>query len=319
MILSKRDHGGRLGNAIKNFGGTHDTWLDFSTGINPNSYPIPEIPKRYWQALPDGPDTTVLQNAAIKFWNVPDGTVVIPASGVSALIAILPQLVHGDRICLISPTYNEFEAAFTGQGWLLADQAPVRVYVNPNNPDGRLFTRQDIERTHETLTVIDESFCDTCPENSMIDLARHPGYIILKSIGKFWGLGGMRLGFAVTHPDLAEKIQCLLGPWPISGPAQFIGQKVLSDQIWARKTRTSLHHMSKQLDTILNSKGGNVIGGTSLFRLVDIKNAYALYTHLCRHHILTRVFPYAPHWMRFGLPKNATDLSRLEVALGCYQ
>ena len=49
----KRDHGGGLDTAIKQYGGTRENWLDLSTGINPNPYPIPDIPMHYWHVLPD--------------------------------------------------------------------------------------------------------------------------------------------------------------------------------------------------------------------------------------------------------------------------
>ena len=63
--------------------------------------------------------------------------------------------------------------------------------MHPNNPDGRHWNADEIEAAK--LAVIDESFCDTCPEASLIALAARPGVIVLKSFGKFWGLAGLRL------------------------------------------------------------------------------------------------------------------------------
>jgi len=318
MTLEKRDHGGGLDAAIKRYGGTRNDWLDLSTGINPNPYPVPDIPLHYWHNLPDEAPQIDLLTAARKFWNVPDGADIVPASGVSAIIAMLPNLVTRSHISILNPTYNEFAAAFDGRNKVTQDNAPVQIRVHPNNPDGRIFTKVEIENQHDQLTVIDESFCDVCPDNSLIDLAQHPNHIILKGTGKFWGLAGLRLGFAIAHPETAQKISQHLGPWNISGPAQFIGRKVLEDNDWAQKTRLELSDMTKHLRTVLHENGLTLLGGTDLFQLAETKTAKNLHIHLCKHSILTRAFPYSETWIRMGLPANAKELSHLNVALGCY-
>ncbi len=313
-----QDHGGGLDVAINQYGGTRSDWLDLSTGINPNPYPIPDIPLHYWHVLPDeGPKARLLE-AARKFWNVPNGAKIVAASGVSAIIAQLPNLVDETRVSIINPTYNEFAASFAGRDWSLQQHAPVQVRVHPNNPDGRLFSRAEIDNQHDRLTIIDESFCDIYPESSFIDLADKPDHIILKGTGKFWGLAGLRLGFAITTPDLAGKLIQCLGPWNISGPAQFIGQKALSDQTWVACTRTELATMAKQLRDILIQNGLTALGGTDLFQLAETTSAITLHDHLCQNHILTRIFPYSEKWIRLGLPANITELSRLNDALGRY-
>lgn len=313
-----RDHGGGLDKAMQQFGGQRHNWLDLSTGINPNPYHVPDIPNHFWHVLPDAQSQADLLTAARSFWNIPDEAEIIPASGVSAIIALLPSLGDFSQVSIINPTYNEFSASFTGHDYTLKNTAPVQVRVHPNNPDGRVFTRTEIEAQHNQLTIIDESFCDTCPEKSLIDIAAKPDHIILKGTGKFWGLAGLRLGFAIALPELADKISQRLGPWSISGPAQFIGQNALSNLQWAKDTRTQLAHMANKLDTILIQNELSVIGGTTLFRLAHTHDAKSLHKHLCQHHILTRIFPYSDNWVRFGLPANDTDLTRLNDALGLY-
>jgi cobalamin biosynthesis protein CobC len=319
MTLTKPDHGGGIDVAVDRYGGARHNWLDLSTGINPNPYPIPDIPLQYWHVLPDQAPMSRLLTAARKFWNVPDGAEIVPASGVSAIIAMLPQLTTQPQISILNPTYNEFAAAFAGHAEITGTPAPVQVRVHPNNPDGHIFTRTEIEASHNELTVIDESFCDVCPENTLVDLANKPGHIVLKGTGKFWGLAGLRLGFAIAPPDLADKITRKLGPWNISGPAQYIGEKALSDTGWAQATRAGLATMAKQVRDTLAQNGLTPLGGTDLFQLAKTEDAHALYDHLCQNHILTRVFPYSETWIRFGLPADATQLARLNDALGRYR
>ncbi len=317
-MTPKRDHGGGLSAAVDQYGGARNDWLDLSTGINPNPYPVPDIPLHYWHVLPDEAPQKQLLDAARAFWNVPDGANIVPASGVSAIISQLPSLTSASQVDILSPTYNEFAASFSEQNWTLKKNAPVQVRVHPNNPDGRIFSRKEVADNHNQLTIIDESFCDICPENSMIDLAEHPNHIILKGTGKFWGLAGLRLGFAITTPELAEKITQQLGPWNISGPAQFIGQKALADIDWVDDTRKNLASMTKRLMDVLEQNGLTIIGGTNLFQLAETASAKELHDHLCRNHILTRIFPYSEKWIRLGLPANIADLSRLNDALGRY-
>jgi cobalamin biosynthetic protein CobC len=256
--------------------------------------------------------------AARAFWNVPDGAEIVPASGVSAFIAMLPSLVTRSQVSILDPTYNEYANAFKGAGWQVRDYAPVQVRVHPNNPDGRVFTTAEIADSHERLTIIDESFCDACPDKSLIALSQSPDHIVLKGMGKFWGLAGLRLGFAITSAELAQRIRGQLGPWHISGPAQFIGQKALSDVKWAEDTRVQLHAMAGELRGVLAQSGLTPLGGTDLFQLAQTRDAKALQAHLCRQHILTRVFPYSQTWIRVGLPANTHALARLRDALGAF-
>jgi cobalamin biosynthetic protein CobC len=318
MTLDKPDHGGGVDAAIALYGGARGDWLDLSTGINPNPYPLPVIPIHYWHDLPDEVPNRRLVDAARALWNVPDGAAIVPASGVSAIIAMLPHLTDHSEVSIIGPTYNEYAKSFTGNSRIISKTASVQVRVHPNNPDGRLFTRAEVEDQHDKLTIIDESFCDVCPENTLIDLASQPNHIILKGTGKFWGLAGLRLGFAITSPELAAKITQYLGPWNISGPAQFVGNQALSDRNWIEDTRITLAAMTKDLRDVLSQNGLSPLGGTDLFQLAETSSAKALHDHLCQSHILSRIFPYSEKWIRLGLPTDAISLARLNDALGHY-
>ncbi|GIT89828.1 threonine-phosphate decarboxylase [Jannaschia pagri] len=303
-----RDHGGGLDAARAQWGG--DDWLDLSTGINPHAYPIPHLPPTAWTALPDTGAETALIRAARSFWHVPEGTGVLAAPGASALIAALPRLAPGRRVVIPHPTYNEHAAAFAANGFeVVADgDEDALVIVHPNNPDGRLWPDRQAP-----FTVIDESFCDVCPDASRVAEASRPGFIVLKSFGKFWGLAGLRLGFAIAHPDTLAPLAEALGPWPVSGPALGIGATALGDTAWAMETRARLRADAKRLDGLME-RHGDLVGGTDLFRLYDVGDAGAMQDRLARHQIWSRIFPYSGSWLRLGLPPT-TDWTRLEQAL----
>ncbi len=311
-----RDHGGGLDAAIARFGGTRADWIDLSTGINPIPYPLPEIPSRFWQALPDSGDQAALKSAARTFWDIPDTADIAAASGVSALIAALPRLAPPAQVGIAQPTYNEHAASFAAFGWdVQTDAADTNVYVHPNNPDGRLWPRDTIRANHKTLTIIDESFCDTTPTHSHIRLAAEPGYVVLKGLGKFWGLAGLRLGFAVAQPDTIALLENMLGPWAISGPAQHIGTAALSDTAWASQTRDTLATDAQRLDDLMAAAGAASPCGTSLFRSYHVANAQTWFEKLANARILSRVFPYSDTMIRLGLPGSPAHWSRLEQVL----
>ena len=312
-LTVKRDHGGGIDAAIQEFGGTRADWIDLSTGINPVPYPVPPISNDAWNALPDTGLVTALTAVARAFWNVPDDAAILAAPGASALIAQIPRLGAPTSVCIPGPTYNEHAASFSAQGWQVTGGggAQAQVLVHPNNPDGRVWTSTDLTAP---LTIIDESFCDVTPTQSLIAHAERPGIVILKSFGKFWGLAGVRLGFAIGDPALIHQLKEMLGPWPVSGIALEIGAAALADVTWAEHTRARLARDADRLDSLFCTNGAQLVGGTSLFRLYKVADAAAWQNRLAAHHIWTRIFPYAPDWIRVGLPPS-TGWTRLEAAL----
>lgn len=311
-MTETRDHGGKLDAAVKRYGGKRQDWLDLSTGINPMPYPMPRLPSDAWTALPDQAAFERLYGFARNFWEIPKDAAILGASGASAIIAALPRIKTPANVCIPGPTYNEHGAAFSAAGWSLgSDTSNALVAVHPNNPDGYIWKESELDAP---LVIIDESFCDVVPDKSFIHLANRPGTVILKSFGKFWGMAGLRLGFAIGDPKIIEELSHLLGPWQISGPALSIGAEALSDPQWAEETRARLTTDSARLDGLLLGKGADLLGGTMLFRLYQVKNAAAAQERLAKKHVWSRTFPYATDWLRLGLPAHGR-WAQLEDAL----
>lgn len=314
MTLRKKDHGGGLDAAADRYGGIRADWIDLSTGINPVAYPVPTLPADAWTALPDTAAQHALIAAARQFWRIPDAAAVLATPGASAPIAMIPRLRPAASVHIPTPTYNEHAAAFAQAGWRTASdpaEAGAQVIVHPNNPDGRIFSADDL---HAPLQIIDESFCDVMPRASLIARAEQGNTLILKSFGKFWGLAGLRLGFVIGTRELVSDLAAMLGPWPVAGPAIEIGTRALNDPEWAARTRTRLVTDAARLDGLFSSAGAEPLGGTTLFRLYNVADAVQWQDRLARHHIWTRVFPYNPRWLRIGLPPPH-GWNRLESAL----
>lgn len=320
MALELPRHGGDLRAAARLWGNPAEGWLDLSTGINPWPYPLPAVAAEAWTRLPGAAeDERLRQAAAHRFGCRPDQ--VLAAPGTSALIAALPRLVPQGQVAVVSPTYAEHAAGWRAAGHTVAEVpslaaaegADVVVAVNPNNPDGRVLAAADLRARDETLVVVDEAFADAAPENSVAGHLR-PGLVVLRSFGKFYGLAGLRLGFALAEPELLGQLAARLGPWPVSGVALAVGAQALADDAWAAATRAHLASMAARLDGVLSRAGCAIIGGTSLFRLAGHDDV-ALYDRLGRAGILVRAFAGRPGLLRFGLPPDEAGLARLQHAL----
>lgn len=321
-------HGGDLASAEMRFGRPADGWLDLSTGINPYAYPVPEIPPEMWHRLPDAPSEQALVAAACCCYGVARPSHVVAGPGSQALIQWLPHLVPVSRVSIVGLTYGEHAAAWAAAG----HQVDVRedeqvdpgsrvvVVVNPNNPDGRRLDPDGLAALGDALVrrgglvVVDEAFADVAPELSLADRVG-PGVVVLRSFGKFFGLAGLRLGFAICAPPLAGELRRAVGPWAVSGPALAVAAKALDDETWIAQMRRRLAAEAVALDGVLAEAGLTVAGGTDLFRLVVAPRAWALYEHLGSRGILTRPFAAAPRLLRFGLPGGTAGRERLRRAL----
>jgi cobalamin biosynthetic protein CobC len=318
----QRDHGGDLHAAALRYGGAPSDWLDLSTGINPIPYPVPDLPQTAWTRLPGADRLAALEAAARRAYGVAEGAEVVAAPGASALIQALPSLTPPGPVAILSPTYNEHAASFRAAGREVIEAADPPdgvslVVVNPNNPDGAVWIAGDLRALAggRPLTIVDESFGDVALELSLCPSAGPEGLIVLRSFGKFYGLAGVRLGFAICGPATALKLRQTLGPWAVSGPAIEIGIEALSDETWAEETRARLFRDAQRLNALMREAELDVAGGTTLFRLVQTLHAAQLHDHLARAHIWTRIFPYRADWLRIAPPGAEDDWARLGAAL----
>jgi len=140
-----------------------------------------------------------------------------------------------------------------------------------------------------------------------------PGLIILRSLGKFFGLAGARVGFAAAEMKILHFLRDYLGPWTLTGPSRDIAKQALIDKEWQKQTRVQLKQASLRLSNLLSQHGLKPDGGTALFQWVRTSKAEIIQETLARQGILVRLFKQ-PQSLRFGLPKYEWD--RLDRALG---
>jgi len=324
-------HGGGITAAARLYGGRPEDWLDLSTGINPNPVGLPDIPISAWHRLPDQHLLERAREAAKGYYRSGD-ILPLPVPGTQSVIQLLPRLAPAGKVAILSPTYGEYARAFRLAGLPLNEVTEINdvtdgndlvVVVNPNNPDGRLFSVDRLRELHDRLRerggilVVDEAFGDMEPEGSLAPYASSmPNLIIFRSFGKFFGLAGLRLGFVIAGPSILARFEDWLGPWAVSGPALSIAASLMTGD--ATTIRNRILDRRSALDIILRRAKLDAAGGTGLFALVIDERASDLYAHLCRHHILVRKFDYAPNWLRFGLAPDEEADRRLAGALETY-
>ena len=322
-------HGGDLAAARAAFPGAPEPWLDLSTGINPNAYPLPPLSPDVWTRLPDRARLTRLERIAAARYGASAGADIVAAPGAQALIQLLARLRRVTSVGILGFTYGEYEQIWRAAGaevhvvetLAALGGFDIAVVVNPNNPDGRLIAPEALATlaagiAHRGgLVVVDEAFMDPLPAGASLAPILGDATIVLRSFGKMYGLAGVRLGFAIAEPKLSETLRALLGPWAVSGPAIEVGSVALADDAWLAAAIADLTHRAAALDRLLVRHGFKVVGGAPLFRLAAHSNAGALSEALSRRGVLVRRFPARPELLRFGLPADDAAFARLDAAL----
>jgi len=318
------EHGGRLRRAALEYGIPLSDWLDLSTGINPHAWPVPPVPPEAWQRLPEEHDG--LEAAAAQYYGTDE---LLPVAGSQAAIQALPGLIPGERVTVLAPTYAEHPHAWRDRRVRAcrADaidaavaNTDVLLLVQPNNPSGVEFPRAQLLDWHARLAarggwlIVDEAFIDAAPTESLASAAGRPNLVVLRSLGKFFGLAGARVGFVLAPAGLRQRLAEQLGPWTIGGPARHVARSALADTAWQTTMRERLAREGVRLADLLRSTGLGEPSGPALFQWLRHRGAATLHDRLARKGILVRGFD-EPASLRFGLPPDEAGWTRLARAL----
>lgn len=328
-----RIHGGRIDTAALLYPSAPQPWIDLSTGINPIAWPVPQISLARYQRLPLARELAQMTAAAAEAYGLPANAAMVPVAGSEIAIRLLPRMIGHGRVGILTPTYGSHAAAWRDAGAEVheLDGLPdpndrdlqILIVVNPNNPDGRAIARADLAAFAQAWSaggrrlIVDEAFAEVRCEVSLLAMPElPPGVVVLRSLGKFFGLAGLRVGFVVVREPDASVWHRLLGDWPVSGPACEIATLALRDAAWIAAARARLAADRRRLDGILGGAGLKLLGGTDLFALFEGPDQIDLLDHFARAGILIRGFAAAPRHYRFGLPADEAAWRRLEAACG---
>ncbi|WP_339897718.1 threonine-phosphate decarboxylase [uncultured Gilvimarinus sp.] len=339
-------HGGDLTYASAVFGEPDEPWQDLSTGISPWGYRAVNIPSDIWRDLP-GSNRPLCEAAAEYYQTQPE--FVVPLPGSQFAIGQVPRLLAPATVALPAIGYAEHakawqqaghQAVFYGsiaQLHSLVEQGTVHhaVVINPNNPTAELCPLNTLEFLHSSLpgvVLVDEAFIDALALPSAAHLLPHcPRLCVLRSLGKFFGLAGIRLGFLLSSGELFGQMQQVLGPWAVSHPAQWMGERALNDKAWQLAHKLRLRDAQQQLQTILQgfarerytiASGGLFVtlrgSWSTLMTLHQGLAEQGIYTRWChwpepvesRVAVANKAVSHPslntskPAWLRIGLPED---------------
>ena len=342
----RHGHGGQLHAASLQYNIPLPNWIDLSTGINPFPYPLPPVPAQCWQRLPEINDG--LEIAAARYYGSDH---LLPVAGSQEAIQHLPIVRLGlqlgkQRIGIISPAYHSHRQAWENAGHavieLLSSEVDqqlsnldVLIVVNPNNPTTEFFSTKQLQSWHLQLAtrggwlIIDEAYMDVTPAETMIRSQPKPGLIILRSIGKFFGLAGIRLGFVWAETGLLQLLAEHQDDWAVSHPARWAGKLALQDNHWQKAQCKHLKQLSHRLALLCEAQFQNTkskVSSTALFVYLSHPQAPYIHQRLAEKGILTRLFtsenssgnhnPHtSPSALRIGLPAKEQHWEALENSL----
>jgi len=324
---SRFTHGGTLFALAAALGIDPESLLDFSASINPLG-PAPGVRSAVAAAF----DRVVhypevgspgLCRALAAYHALGEERIVV-ANGSTELIHLLPRLTakSSGRALLISPTFSEYAHALELAGWRIdylclspedgftLDLAKVATelvrgydllfFCNPGNPTGRLYPVEKVAALYGLCSrsgcffVLDEAFMDFAEEQS----AKHrlpesdDDWLILRSMTKFFGFPGLRLGYAVASPALIVRLQQLLPPWNVGGLAQAAGLAALASREHCCRTREYVDVERERLGARLRALPGlTLFPGAANYLLLQIKcgmTAAALQEKLLAERLLIR-------------------------------
>lgn len=321
------EHGGRLNAAAEQYGIAVDAFIDLSTGINPNAWPVPsDLPASLWAELPQDDDG--LMQVAQDYYQCQS---LLAVAGSQAAIQTLPLLRGHSKVGVLAPAYAEHAHAWQKAGHEVVtvdadminsqlNQLDVLIIINPNNPTGQCFSQQQLLQWQQHLSdaggwlIVDEAFSDSEASNSLSQHCPQTGLVVLRSVGKFFGLAGLRTGFVLADKAILDPLAECLGPWPIATMSRYITALALADETWHKNTQIKLKQQSQRLTLLLTQFGLIPSGACCLFQWVKTDDAEMIHQQLARQGVFTRLF-LQPKSLRFGLPKTEQDWQHLTTAL----
>ncbi len=286
--MTRASHGGDVYAAARELGRGLHRLLDFSASINPlgPSAAAVRTISRAEEWLPHYPDPACwdLRQALAAFWQRSPGSFLV-GNGSTELIHLLPAALQIRHLLVVGPTFSEYAAAMTRSGgqvsMVMADRAdgyrppleqviaaqeqfekrgnnglPVDAVLlcNPNSPTGQACDAVAVRKwarqasRHGLWCVVDETFAEYCEHVSILSEDLPPRTIVLRSFTKFYGLPGLRVGYAVAPPKVVERIAADQPPWSVNMLAQRAAVAALHD---ARHTRKSLRFMERERGRLL--------------------------------------------------------------------
>jgi threonine-phosphate decarboxylase len=343
------DHGGNIFDIARRLGTEPAEIIDFSASINPLGL-SPLVRKSIICSIdslvhyPDNTHRDLKQALATCHGLSPENIVV--ANGSTEIIYHLPAMLPGTRALVISPSFNEYVRALGQQHWevrhftlkpesnfsidlaaleqSLSEGYDALYLCNPGNPNGTLYTLKTIERIYSlciasgTFLILDEAFMDFCEDSSAKhDIVKGDNGIVLRSMTKFFGIPGLRLGYALSSSTTADRLDAMGGPWSVNTLALVAGVAALKDSEHNQRTVEYIRHERRSFfERLSDLKRRKVYPSSANFLLAEITDgmsAMELRDRLMHQRLLirdcTNFMGLSPRFFRIAV--RTTEENRL--------
>jgi len=309
-------HGGNIYQFARHLGCRPEQVLDFSANINP----LQAVDLGCLQQVELGPyadpDYRALKEAIVRRYPIPANADIELFNGASAAIFALLRRLRPAELVLYTPLYGEYGhiagqlgcrvhnidrigASISGSGAEIPRGSTV-IFVNPSTPDGQLYQMQELLaawRAADCNVIVDESFLDFCLQDagSVAAQSAHDDKLyVIKSLSKFYGCAGIRVGFIVAAAQAIKELKKLEPAWKLSSLDMAYMEEALSNSAFIEQTRQQTTCLRKMLFQVLQASGlfDKIYPGQANFllaRLADGRDGYQLQAQLASSRILIRV------------------------------
>ena len=302
----KGSHGGDIWGASRGSGVSPGAIIDFSASVNPRaSHKAEEAVKGALEekinisSYPE-PGSGELKKAISSFHGLGVEN-ILPGNGSTELIYLMPRVFRPKTALIVEPAFSEYRTSLALSGCkvfehLLGEEEgfapelkrlkaalektlPEVLYIsNPSNPTGVLLEKNfmiELIGASETLgiiTVVDEAFMDFCEADSVKkETPGFEGLVVLRSMTKFFSLAGLRLGYAIAHAHVIERLSEHMPPWSVNAFARAAGIGALSDRPYIEETRRWFATEREFLQDSLNEiRGLKVFPAAANFFMIKI-------------------------------------------------
>lgn len=317
--MNSYDHGGNVREISRIYGIDENRLIDFSANINPLGYPqgMKDIAMRAFDSILHYPDTEAYDLITrLAAYHGMDRECFIAGSGSTELIYWIPVIFKPKRALVVTPAFSEYEKGLNLAGsqvmyfqadeerdfvidmdnlyTRLADGFDVLYFCNPANPTGVLTPKEELfhlvaraERLG-TIVIIDEAFIDFVEEASLkVAVTQFSHVIILRSMTKFFGIPGLRVGYAIAGAAVIERLKRNKLPWMINTLAQICACEALSNSAFIHETRRYVETENTFLHRAINSIPGlKAFPGVANYLLVRIDSQRGLSSRDLRERLL---------------------------------
>ncbi|MGZ5028769.1 MAG: aminotransferase class I/II-fold pyridoxal phosphate-dependent enzyme [Methylobacter sp.] len=304
------NHGGNIYRFAGKLGCLPEQILDFSANINPAQAVDLSCLQDVRLTPYADPDYADLKRTIRQRYPFPDGIDLELFNGASAAIFALLRHLQPKDLILYTPLYGEYAhiaealnctVRHVNRFQQLTTDIPERstvIFVNPSTPDGRLYDMRDLLATWQAADctiIIDESFLDFCEAKSAAEqIAHYDKLYVIKSLSKFYGCAGIRVGFILAATAAIKELQRFEPAWKLSSLDMAYMQQALANTAFIEQTRLQTAHLRKLLHQALDDSGlfDRIYPGQANFllaRLANGEDGYRLQEQLELARILIRV------------------------------